>query len=154
MHPSNRGYNATEEEKQRKRQGKQVWEKRSKYTSNTNNGHKLQGWSESGKLRFNKLMADVEDSRSNPIGNEVEVGMMEKWRTMDGGKNTTGISSQSATSIGKENRMPGYGGRTALRLSAGAMERYGFLSSTVEMEQLNFGDMVKEEPEFQNQAQV
>jgi hypothetical protein len=80
--------------------------------------------------------------------------MMEKWRTMDGGKNTTGISSQSATSIGKEYRTPGYGGRTALRLSAGAMERYGFLSSTVEMEQLNFGDMVKEEPEFQNQAQV
>jgi hypothetical protein len=51
------------------------------------------------------------------------------------------------------------GGRTALRLSAGAMERHGFLDSAAETTgQLNsgavLGNMVKEKPEFQGQVQV
>jgi hypothetical protein len=72
-----------------------------------NNMHKLQGWSEAGKLRFNKLMPEVEDSRSNPIYQEVEVGgMLEKWRSMDGVKYRNGMGSQS-TSGGKKERMPG-----------------------------------------------
>jgi hypothetical protein len=76
--------NATVEEKQRKRKGKLIWEKRSKYTSNMNNRHKLQGWSKAGKLRLNTLlMAEVEDSRrTNATCQEVKVGMLEKWRTI------------------------------------------------------------------------
>jgi hypothetical protein len=57
--------------------------------------------------------------------------------------------------------LPGNGGRTALRLSTGAMERYGFLGSTAEMNGqlilgawLPGGNMVKDGPEFQNQAHV
>jgi hypothetical protein len=145
-----------------KSKGKRVWDKRSKYTSSMNNGHKLQGWSEAGKQRFNKLMVEVEDSRSNPTCQEVEDDMLEKWRSMDGKKYTSGIiGSQSTTSGGKMERMWGNGGRTALRLSAGAMERYGLIDSNAEMTgQLNFGTVlptgntVKDEPNFLGQVQV
>jgi hypothetical protein len=57
LHPTDD--NATIEEKQRKSKGKPVRDKRSKYASNMNNDHKLQGWSEAGKQRLNKLMVEV-----------------------------------------------------------------------------------------------
>jgi hypothetical protein len=58
--------------------------------------------------------------------------------------------------------MSGNGDRTALRLSAGAMKRYGLIDSTAaEMTgQLNFGavllmgNMVKDKPDFLGQVQV
>jgi hypothetical protein len=66
------------EEKERKRKGKCVWDKRSKYTSNSNNGHKLQGWSDVGKVRFNKLVTEVDDSWSHSTSQEVENEMLEQ----------------------------------------------------------------------------
>jgi hypothetical protein len=116
--------NAALEEKQRKRKGKHVWDKRSKYTSNMNNGHKMQGWSEAGKVRFNALMTKVEDSRCHSTCGEIENDMLEKWRTMDG------VGSRY-TLVEKMKRMTRNEGRTAMKLSAGAaMVMYGLHDST------------------------
>jgi hypothetical protein len=87
--------------------------------------------------------------------------MLEKWRSMDGKKYTSGIIGSQSTSGGKMERMLGNGGRTALRLSAGAMEIYGLIDSTAEMTgHLNFGavlpmgNTVKDELDFLGQVQV
>jgi hypothetical protein len=78
--------------------------------------------------------------------------MLDKWRTMDG-------VGRQYTLGDKMKRMTGNEGRTALRLSAGVMERYGLHDSTAGMTgQLGFGDvpgsMVKDEPDFQGQMPV
>jgi hypothetical protein len=64
----------------------------------------------------NKLMTEIEfeDSQSNPTYQEGEVGMLEKWMSMDGEKDMSGSGSQS-TLGGQEESMPGYGGKTTFK---------------------------------------
>jgi hypothetical protein len=130
----------------KKRKGGQAsWRKRPKYTSSMNNGHKHQGWSEVGKLRFNMLMDDVENSRNNPVYDNVEEGMLEKWKSMGGKRRRDGNQSRVDMMPGNVELV------TATRLSAGAKAKYGFLGGQDGLAG-NLSLEVKDEPHFEDQC--